>query len=375
MTKYFSVQMFFVIFRECLEAALIVSVLIGFIKRMNITNISSNIVSNLRESLIKMVWLGTVIAMLITLVISGVVIAVFYIYGKNIWEDYELLWEGIFCTLASIAITVTGFAMLRTNQLSEKLEAKLTAQLSISHPIEHVHSETTDDSEDEANADSNEDLHLESNDEVRATIDSNMDDLVSNADSETHLISENQIQLHDGTFRLFFWIPFVTVLREGVEAMLFVGGVAFSEEPSAIPLAVLAGIVAGISVGYFIHFGGSKITLHYFYITTSYIMFILAAGLLSKGVGFFEDYDWSTKSKLDADRPAALFFNPSINIWILPELSERGSSIWPIMNAIFGWRSVATIGTVTSYCSYWIIISVTLVILHYKRTSTMSVSN
>jgi high-affinity iron transporter len=50
-----------------------------------------------------------------------------------------------------------------------------------------------------------------------------------------------------------FILPFVTVLREGLEAVVFIGGVGLSEPASSIPLAVVVGIVCGSSVGYFIY--------------------------------------------------------------------------------------------------------------------------
>lgn len=50
-----------------------------------------------------------------------------------------------------------------------------------------------------------------------------------------------------------FVLPFITVLREGLEAVVFVGGVSLSEPATAFPLAVVVGIICGIVVGYFIY--------------------------------------------------------------------------------------------------------------------------
>ena len=50
-----------------------------------------------------------------------------------------------------------------------------------------------------------------------------------------------------------FVLPFITVLREGLEAVVFVGGVSLSEPASSFPLAVVAGIFCGILIGYFIY--------------------------------------------------------------------------------------------------------------------------
>ena len=50
-----------------------------------------------------------------------------------------------------------------------------------------------------------------------------------------------------------FLLPFITVLREGVEAVIFVGGVSIGQPASSIPIAVLTGIAAGSVVGFFIY--------------------------------------------------------------------------------------------------------------------------
>lgn len=50
-----------------------------------------------------------------------------------------------------------------------------------------------------------------------------------------------------------FLLPFITVLREGVEAIVFISGVSFSTAPSEIPLSVAVGLGLGAIVGYAIY--------------------------------------------------------------------------------------------------------------------------
>lgn len=47
-----------------------------------------------------------------------------------------------------------------------------------------------------------------------------------------------------------FALPFVTVLREGIEAVVFIAGVTFTAPATAVPLAVVVGLAAGALVGY-----------------------------------------------------------------------------------------------------------------------------
>lgn len=50
-----------------------------------------------------------------------------------------------------------------------------------------------------------------------------------------------------------FLLPFVTVLREGLEAVVFIGGVSLGMPAESFPLAVVAGLAAGVLIGYFIY--------------------------------------------------------------------------------------------------------------------------
>lgn len=50
-----------------------------------------------------------------------------------------------------------------------------------------------------------------------------------------------------------FLLPFITVLREGLEAVVFIGGVSLSFPASAFPLAVFCGLLAGVAIGYIIY--------------------------------------------------------------------------------------------------------------------------
>jgi len=50
-----------------------------------------------------------------------------------------------------------------------------------------------------------------------------------------------------------FILPFITVLREGLEAVIFVGGVSVGSPASAFPLAVICGFACGCIIGYMIY--------------------------------------------------------------------------------------------------------------------------
>lgn len=50
-----------------------------------------------------------------------------------------------------------------------------------------------------------------------------------------------------------FVLPFVTVLREGIEAIVFIAGVSFSAPATAVPLPVIVGLLVGALIGYLLY--------------------------------------------------------------------------------------------------------------------------
>ncbi|EFE30933.1 uncharacterized protein ARB_02126 [Trichophyton benhamiae CBS 112371] len=160
---------------------------------------------------------------------------------KNEWEKAEVLWEGIFALIASIIITLMGAALLRVSKLQAKWRVKLAKAL-----------ESKED------------------DSRRKTL--------------------------WGRFKMWcekyamFMLPFITVLREGLEAVIFIGGVSLGATASAIPIPTVAGLIAGAAVGYMIYKGGNFVPIQVFLIVSTCFLYLVAGGLFSRSVGFFEQY-------------------------------------------------------------------------------------
>jgi high-affinity iron transporter len=145
--------------------------------------------------------MGTGVGFVICMIIGGGIIGAFYAVGKNSWTMTEYYWEGAFALFAAVIITILGAALLRISRMQEKWRVKLTKAM-----------------------------------EAKVGTTGN----------------------RNGTFKRWcekytlFILPFITVLREGLEGVVFVAGVSFSAPASAVPLPVVCGVAAGCFVGYFI---------------------------------------------------------------------------------------------------------------------------
>ncbi|KAI9300670.1 iron permease FTR1/Fip1/EfeU [Cunninghamella echinulata] len=316
----FNVPIFFILFRETTEAAIIVSILLSFLKQTFEDDTA------VYKKLRKQVWVGSLIGFIICLIIGGAFIGVWYTVLNDIWGASEDIWEGVFSLIATIMITVMGLAMLKANALQEKWKLKLAKAMEASGKHDHANKRSK---------------------------------------------FKNWLKKYS-----FFMLPFITVLREGLEAVVFIGGVSLNVQARSIPIAVIMGIICGCLVGYIIYRGGSMLKLQWFFIFSTIILYLVAAGLMSKAVGYFEQYSWNQVIGGEAAEEGGDVITYKVTTSVFyssvgdPEQKEGGNGGYQIFNAILGWNNVWTIGTIVSYCLYWVLVSLYLVYSYFKQRRT-----
>ncbi|EIW73487.1 hypothetical protein TREMEDRAFT_42374 [Tremella mesenterica DSM 1558] len=367
----FNVPIFFIVFRETIEAGIIVSVLLSFVEQLMLTGrlsykpVSSNehvghhsppqtpgfedskdhktlpqenemdasssiddearvkgIVRRMRIQ----IWAGVLVGFFIALAIGAAFIAVFYTQVRDLWANTEQIWEGVFSIIAAIIIFVMGLAFLRMDRSRIKWRYKLAAAFD-----------------------------------------------KSQAKALGSLNEEDRNEGRGGKWALFL-LPLITVMREGLEAIVFVGGVSLNVTAASIPIAVIVGLIAGIVVAYIIYRTGSTTTLHWFLIGSTTFIFLIGAGLASKGVGYFQYYVFAKGVGGDVaetgDGPGS--FQVKGNVWHLtygnPETgSPTTNGGWQIFNAIFGWNNTATLGSILTYVFFWIAVIAVLIFMKWQE--------
>ena len=313
MVDVFNVQIFFIVFRESLEAIIVVSVLLAFVKQ----SMGGSSDPQLKKRLYRQIWLGAGLGVLVCLIIGCAFIGAFYGLGKDIWGNSEDLWEGIFCIIATVLITAMGIPMLRINKMKEKWRVKL-AQALIKSPEN----------------------------------------------------KKNRFKLgYLGKKYALFILPFITCLREGLEAVVFVGGVGITSPASSFPIPVIVGIICGLAVGALLYYFGSNMSMQIFLIISTCILYLIAAGLFSRGVWFFESYQYNKKTGGDAAENGSGpgTYDISKSVWHVNCCNPLTDNGWDIFNAILGWQNSATYGSVISYNVYWIFIISVLLLMVYEE--------
>lgn len=340
--EYFSVQVFFIVLRETLELAIIISVLLAFVNQSlrphdakpkveNVasprsldTDSSNDEATNDELHRLKVhIWVGGLCGFLVCLVVGAGILTVFYVVGSDLWASTEHYWEGVFSILASIIISVMGIKMLRVNRMQQKWKHKLGAIIARNN-------------------------YLDLQDKGDATW------------SERNAM---------------FILPFVTTLREGLEAIVFVGGIGINENTSLASIlnsAVLA-IAIGSCVGMILYRSGNTLSLQVFLITSTAFLYLVAAGLFSKGVWNFElqrFIDLCDGFDVSETGHGPGSYDIATSVWHVNccngELPDDGVW-WMLFTAVFGWTNSATYGSVIGYNLYWVTIILAFASLLYEE--------
>ncbi|KAI8143064.1 iron permease FTR1 family-domain-containing protein [Fennellomyces sp. T-0311] len=305
----FNVPIFFIVLRETVEVALIMSILLSFLRR--IFDPDSLIYRHLKRR----IWLGALVGFVICLVIAVTFIVIWYIALRNLWEETELIWEAVFCIITAVLTTVTALAMLTTEQMEEKWKIKLA-------------------------------------------------DTLESAHADGFLVKVQR--------RSFFVLPMVTVMREGLEAIMFTSGVSLDVPAQSIPIPAILGLLCGILFGIVIYGGGRFFRIRWFFTCSSIVLCLLAAGLTSRAVGFIEQYQWDCVIEDDNQRnqhPVIDYKVPTA-IWHVSWGANEGPNTnggWQLFRALLGWSNTATIDSVIIYNAYWIFIIFTLVYVYWSQ--------
>lgn len=322
--KYFSVQVFFIIFRETIETAIIVSVLLAFLNQgfgqksieteheqvaedgsrpttAETQKIESASLKIYRKLVIQ-VWVGAILGLLVCLVIGSFFVYAFYHLGKNLWGATEKLWEAVFSILACLIITFMGATMLKVNKMREKWRVKIAKSI-----------------------------------------------------IETHKGHGSWGLRHLSRRYALAVLPFVTTLREGLEAVVFLGGIGANQPTSSFPLPVLTAVTLGAFIGWIMYRTGDHMSIHYFLIVSTCFLYLVAAGLLSRGVWFVELQSFINKVGQDVSElgsgPGS--YDISRTVWHVNCCNSQTDGPWMIFNALLGWQNSATYGSVGSYNLYW----------------------
>ncbi|OCF35422.1 iron ion transporter [Kwoniella heveanensis CBS 569] len=282
------------------------------------------------------IWSGAVLGGSVAMAIGAIFLYVFYTYTHDLWQDAENLWEGGFCALASVLILVMGLAFLRLPHAQTKWRLKL---------LSAYHSQSSNDPENP-----------------------------HHAHSHAHDASLKHRRANKAT-AILFGLPFITVLREGLEGVVFLGGIGLSEKGSAVAGGGIGGLIIGGLLAWVLFSSTTPLSMKRFTTLSSLLLFLIGAGLASRAAYAFERQYFisyvGTAAAEAGNGPGS--YRVKGNIWHLtwwdPEPGS-GDNMSQLAQALVGWNNTGTWWTISTYMAYWLIITLTLIKMKYKEGRT-----
>ncbi|KAI5478500.1 putative Iron transporter [Pseudohyphozyma bogoriensis] len=311
----FSVPIFFIVLRETIESAIIVSVLLSLVENLIDKDTTLQTPSaddgdhedleaasarraRLARRMKLQIWAGTASGFVLAFCLGAAFLAVFFTTLKDLWAASEEIWEGVFNIIA------WGITMMKIDR------SKIKWQLILA----------------EAFADKPES-------ESTGTKPTWFQKLFRRKRHSGPLTADEK-RGRSGKWTLFV-LPFVTLLH-------------------------------------LIYISGSRVNLSIFLVVSTNILFLLGAGLLSKAVGNFQRFIYNSGVGKDT---AELGSGPGSydvygSVWHLeygnPQdvLTPGG---WGVFYAVLGWSNDGTIGTILAYCFYWLLVAGSFVYLKWSE--------
>eukprot|EP00924_Labyrinthula_sp_SR-Ha-C_P006309 augustus_masked-scaffold_31-processed-gene-2.64-mRNA-1 protein AED:0.08 eAED:1.00 QI:0/-1/0/1/-1/1/1/0/362 len=222
----FSIPALFIVFRETLEASIVCSVLLGVLRKVEMTHLN------------KYVWYGVTVGALFTLGVLAATLIAFSLATERLYDDD--------------VVNGTVDEGLRT-----ETELKLKMGLSFSAAI------------------------------LVAGMCWTLDGILKKQkEIELKVLKETEAEI-DKEKVLDWWTVFflsgTAVAREGVETVIFLG-VGSGFEAKSIPISLVVGFIMGTSCGYGLYRAGNNLAIErFFQISTVFLAFI-GAGIFAHGI-------------------------------------------------------------------------------------------
>lgn len=135
-------------------------------------------------------------------------------------------------------------------------------------------------------------------------------------------------------------LPFLAVLREGVETVLFLKAVAIQSSQSISWLGGLSGFFLAALISAVLFLGGKKVPLKPLFRGTGFFLILIAAGLLAYGIHEFHEIGW---------------IPPVIeHVWNINHILNEKEGIGSFLKAMFGYNGNPSLVEVTAYGLYLI---------------------
>ena len=256
------IESFVIALREGIEAALIVGIILGYLKKVG------------AEILAKPVYYGVGLGVLASIGVAGLFLLLRVEFGGK----SEQLFEGITMLVAAVILT-TMILWMRINSktYSEDLRGKV----------------------------------------------------------ETALTKRQSYGLAS--------LAFVSIWREGIETVLFLGSASFTSSGVQLLVGGGLGLCLAVLIGVAIMKYSVRLNLRTFFNVTGILLILFAAGLVGRGILEFQE----------AGVVAPVIEHVYNTNWLINDQSTAGK----LLTALFGYDASPSLAEILGYVGYWVLIA------------------
>jgi len=256
---------FLIALREGIEAALIVGIILSYMKKVN------------AHGLMRPVYMGVALGILASVAVG----ALFMLLAVEFEGTYEQLFEGATMFLAA-AILTTMILWMRKNSQAYSSDLKRKVQFALS---------------------GKESLGLS-------------------------------------------LLAFVSILREGIETVLFLGSTSFTSTGLQMLIGGALGLGLSAAIGIVMIKYSVRLNLKTFFNVTGIFLILFAAGLVARGLGEFQE--------------AGIVAPVIDHVWDTNNILSDQGDAGKILTALFGYVGAPSLVQVLGYASYWVLIALWL---------------
>jgi high-affinity iron transporter len=145
----------------------------------------------------------------------------------------------------------------------------------------------------------------------------------------------------DNTRRAIVAVALVAVLREGIEAALFLIAAGTEDSGGAVITGALAGLALASLLAYVVYWGGRSMPMKAFFTVTGLVLIVFAAGLVAKTVLFLQTSGDLGSLNLNG------VYDLTTHRW-LTQQTEEGK----FLAAMFGWDPRPSIEQLVAWTAF-----------------------
>jgi high-affinity iron transporter len=144
-------------------------------------------------------------------------------------------------------------------------------------------------------------------------------------------------------------LVFLSILREGVETVLFLNTIVYDSTSNAVMLAFF-GVIGGLLVGYSVYRGLKGMNLKYLFSVSSILLMLFATGLFARSIHEFQEF--------------GLIPTFVSHIWDINYVLNENNLVGSFMKSLFGYNANPSLLEVFMYCA-----SLFFMIILYNRAT------